>query len=87
MEAIKRLIDEGKIDDALRLLDAYIQKDNHSEEAFYLRGKAYNKKGDVRQALNNYLSAMEINPNSPAKIAYDSLIRILDFYNKDMYNQ
>lgn len=87
MNTIKQLINEGKIDDAIRLLDEYIQKDNRSEEAYYLRGKAYNKKGDVRQALNNYLAAMEINPDGPAKIAYDSLIRILDFYNKDMYNQ
>ncbi len=87
MKTIKQLINEGKIDDAIRLLDEYIQKDNRSEEAYYLRGKAYNKKGDVRQALNNYLAAMEINPDGPAKIAYDSLIRILDFYNKDMYNQ
>jgi tetratricopeptide (TPR) repeat protein len=87
MNTIKQLLNEGKIDDAIRLLDEYIQKDNRSEEAYYLRGKAYNKKGDVRQALNNYLAAMEINPDGPAKIAYDSLIRILDFYNKDMYNQ
>lgn len=86
MNTIKQLINEGKIEDAISLLDDYIQKNNRSEEAYYLRGKAYNKKGDVRQALNNYLAAIEINPDGPAKTAYDSLIRILDFYNKDIYN-
>ena len=30
---------------------------------------------------------MEINPDSPAKNAYSIANDILDFYNKDMYNQ
>lgn len=38
------------------------------------------------QALNNYLTAMELNPDSPAQTAYNAQIKILDFYNKDMYN-
>lgn len=42
--------------------------------------------GDIRQALNNYLMAIELNPDSPAQTAYNAQIKILDFYNKDMYN-
>ena len=45
------------------------------------------KKGDIRQALNNYLTAMDLNPDSPAQIAHDQLISIMNFYNKDMFNQ
>lgn len=86
MNAIKQLITDGKTDEAIRLLDEYIKKNTSSDEAYYLRGNAYRKKGDVRQALNNYLSAIEINPDSPAQIAHDALIHILNFYNKDMYN-
>ncbi len=44
------------------------------------------KMGDIRQALNNYLMAIELNPDSPAQTAYNAQIKILDFYNKDMYN-
>lgn len=87
METIKQLISEGKTDEAIRLLDEYIQKEQTSDEAFYLRGNAYRKKGEVRQALNNYLIAMELNPESPAVIAHNQMISILNFYNKDMYNQ
>ena len=46
----------------------------------------YRKMGDIRQALNNYLMAIELNPDSPAQTAYNAQIKILDFYNKDMYN-
>ena len=48
---------------------------------------AYRKKGDIRQALNNYLTAMDLNSDSPAQIAHDQLISIMNFYNKDMFNQ
>lgn len=87
METIKQLISEGKTDEAIRLLDEYIQKEQTSDEAYYLRGNAYRKKGEIRQALNNYLTAMELNPESPAVIAHNQMISILNFYNKDMYNQ
>ena len=38
-------------------------------------------------ALNNYLEAIERNPDSPAVHARQMLMDILEFYNKDMYNQ
>ena len=50
-------------------------------------GNAFRKKGDWQGAINNYLEAMAINPESPAKNAYAIANDILDFYNKDMYNQ
>ena len=87
METIKQLITDGKTDEAIRLLDEYIEKNTSSDEAYYLRGNTYRKKGDIRQALNNYLTAMDLNSDSPAQIAHDQLISIMNFYNKDMFNQ
>lgn len=87
METIKQLIYEGKTDEAIRLLDEIIAGNPASDEAFYLRGNAYRKLSDWQQALNNYLAAMELNPDSPAHQAYRMVIEILDFYNKDMFNQ
>lgn len=86
MDTIKQLINENRTDEALRLLDEYIKKNTSDDEAYYLRGNVFRKMGDVRQALNNYLTAIELNPDSPAQIAYNAQIKILDFYNKDMYN-
>ena len=60
--------------------------ENKLDEAWFLLGKAHYKLGNVRLALNSYLQAIEINPESPAQAAYDMAIKVLDFYNKDMYN-
>ena len=80
METIRQLINDNKTDEALHLLDEYIKKNDSDDEAYYLRGNVYRKMGDIRQALNNYLMAI------PAQTAYNAQIKILDFYNKDMYN-
>ena len=86
MDEIKQLIYEGRLDEAIRLLDAYIEEHPADDEAWFLRGNAYRKKEDFRQALNNYLNAIELNPESSATKAYASLIRILDYNNNDIYN-
>lgn len=86
MEEIKQLIYESKIEQAIALLNEYIEVHSNCEEAYYQLGNAYRKKGDNRQAMNNYLKAMEINPDSPARQAYNMLIDILNFYHKDRYN-
>ena len=57
------------------------------DEAYYLRGNAYRKQGNWQQALNNYQYAIDLNPESPAQHAYQMAMDILNFYNKDMYNQ
>lgn len=86
METIKQLINDNRTEEALRLLDEYITRNALDDEAYYLRGNVYRKTGEVRQALNNYLTAIELNPDSPAQTAYNAQIRILDFHNKEMYN-
>lgn len=86
MNPIKQLIAEGKTEEAIRLLDRQLAATPAADEAYFLKGNAYLKQGDVRQALNNYLRAMELNPESPAREAYRMQIDILNFYNKDMYN-
>ncbi|BEG98230.1 tetratricopeptide repeat protein [Bacteroides sedimenti] len=86
-DAIKGLINEGEIERAIQALDLFIEKNPSCDEAFYLRGNAYRKQGNWQMAINNYLSAIEINPQSPALQAKKMIIDILNFYNKDMYNQ
>ena len=57
------------------------------DELYYTLGNVYRKQGDFQMALNNYLEAISINPESPAVHAREMLMDILNFYNKDMYNQ
>ena len=53
----------------------------------YLKlGNEYRKKGDFPTAMNNYMEAIELDPDSPAVEAKKMLEDILNFYNKDAYN-
>ena len=88
LNTIKELIKEGKLDTAIEQLNAYIQSDTaQDDEPYYLLGNAYRKQSNWQMALNNYLEAMERNPESPAANAHQMMMDILNFYNKDMYNQ
>lgn len=84
---VRRLVHDGETDSAISLLDEYLKENPLDDEAFFLRGNAWRKKGDNRLALNNYLEAVHINPDSPAQKAYDMLMDIMNFYYKEMYNQ
>ncbi|MGM9758869.1 MAG: tetratricopeptide repeat protein [Parabacteroides sp.] len=87
MKTVKQLIYEGRTAEAIRILDEQIRLHPTDDEAFFLRGNAYRKAGETRLSLNDYLRAIELNPDSPARQAYAMQIEILNFYNKDMYNQ
>ena len=88
LNTIKELIKEGKLETAIEQLNAYIQSDTtQDDEPYYLLGNAYRKQSNWQMALNNYLEAMERNPESPAANAHQMMMDILNFYNKDMYNQ
>ena len=87
LTSIKESIKEGKLDTAIEALCQYILADPMNDEAYYLLGNAYRKQGNWQMALNNYLEAMERNSESPAAHAYQMTMDILNFYNKDMYNQ
>ncbi len=85
---IKELISRGEVTQAIEQLNRLLESDfPQKDTAYYLRGNAYRKQGNWQQALNNYQYAMDINPESPAREARRMVIDILNFYNKDMYNQ
>lgn len=88
LSEIKRQIGNGHIENAINLLDQLIA--THPElaaEAYYLRGNAYRKMGDWQGALNNYQESINLNPEGPAREARSMVMDILNFYNKDMFNQ
>lgn len=88
LHTIKELINQGDVDKALETLDELLRTTStRKDEAYYLRGNVYRKQGNWQQALNNYQSAIELNPASPAVQARQMVMDILEFYHKDMYNQ
>lgn len=88
LDTIKMLISQGNVEQAIYQLDQMLQNDfPEKDQAFYLKGNAYRKQGNWQQALNNYQYAIDLNPDSPALHAHQMVMDILNFYNKDMYNQ
>lgn len=55
-------------------------------EEYYKLGNEYRKKGDWQMAINNYMEAIALDPESPAVQAKEMLDDILNFYHKDYYN-
>lgn len=88
LDAIKQMLYKGEIVEAIQALEDVVNNDTYpKDEIYYLLGNAYRKQSNWQKALNCYLEAIDLNPESPAVEAKKALIDILNFYNKDMYNQ
>lgn len=55
-------------------------------EDYYKLGNEYRRKGDWKHAIDNYLEAIALAPESPAVEAKQMLDDMFAFYCKDMYN-
>ena len=85
---IKNLINEGHLSEATSKLQQLLHTNTDcADQAHYLLGNICRKKGDWQGALNHYQEAIDLNPDSPAKEARSMALDILNFYNKDMFNQ
>ncbi|MBP5424431.1 MAG: tetratricopeptide repeat protein [Paludibacteraceae bacterium] len=87
LNEIKERIASGDIDGGILLLKQYIERFPESHDAYFIWGNACRRKEDWQGALNAYQVAIDINPESPARLAYDAIQEVLAFYNKDMFNQ
>lgn len=54
--------------------------------AWYQRGNDYRRHSDWKHAIDCYMEATAIDPDSPAAEAKQMLEDILNFYHKDAYN-
>jgi len=87
-DRIRAFLEGNRADDVIDLVDSYRREGGAmDDELFYLLGNAWRKKGNWQMAMNNYLEAVNLNPESPAANALEIANEILAFYNKDMYNQ
>ena len=82
LEEIKKLPPE----EAISQLNVYLEKHPQDDEAYTLRGLRYWGLNRRKEAINDYLQAIKINPESKAKMALQYANSILDYYNKDLLN-
>ena len=88
IEKAKTLLDGNKIKEAIDFLKTLVEdsQEENKDVAYYVLGNAYRRGNNWQDAINSYSRAVEINPSSPTKEMRANCIKILDFYNKDMYN-
>lgn len=82
LEEIKSL----EAEEAIKALNDYISHHPDDDEAYTERGLKYWSLNKRKEAINDYLSALKINPASRAKMALEYAKSILDYYNKDLLN-
>lgn len=55
-------------------------------DEYYRLGNECRRRGEWAAAINHYIAAAELDPDSPAVEAKAMLDSILNYYNKDAYN-
>ncbi|MCD8296500.1 MAG: tetratricopeptide repeat protein [Prevotella sp.] len=55
-------------------------------DEYYRIGNRYRQEGNWQQAINSYVEAIGLDPESPAVVAKEMLDSILSYYCKDIYN-
>ncbi|MBO5750140.1 MAG: tetratricopeptide repeat protein [Bacteroidaceae bacterium] len=86
MKAVKALIEAGKVEEAIVLLEQMKDARPEDDAVRYELGNAYWKKQDWKRCLDNYTEAIALNPQSPAVEMKKMVMDIIGFYNKEMYN-
>lgn len=82
LEEIKKMPPE----EAISVLTVILENDPENEIALTLRGQKYWCLTKRRLAINDYLAALRINPESEARSLLEYANSILDFYSKDLLN-
>ena len=61
-EEIKALLEANRTQEAIEILDRLIAGEPDNDTYYYLRGNAYRKHNNWKNAMSDYCKAKEINP-------------------------
>lgn len=86
LQEIKSLIKTLSYSQSVIILTEYISMHPKDDEALTTRGMKHWGAGKRSLAINDYLAAIEINPDSRARQALEVANSILDYRNTDLYN-
>lgn len=86
-DAISQATENGRLNEAHRMVEASLKNTPDDATLHYLRGNLYMKSEDWGSAMSSFKRAIEIDKESPAAESLRMLTEIMDFFNKDMYNQ
>lgn len=86
-QSIYDALDTNNLVYAQELVNKALVSHGENAQLHYLQGKVYMKQSAWTKAISSFLKAEEIEPDGPAKECRLMLIDIMEFYNKDMFNQ
>lgn len=82
---VRRLISQGRLDDALQILNG-VATVNRSAEWYFLMGMVFSRKGWNDQAYSYFQTACQMEPNNPEFVAAFNNINNRRSYNTSGYN-
>lgn len=85
-EELKEKVALLPYEEAIATITDYLNENPDSTDALTLRGLKHFGAGRRALAINDYLAALEIDPDCKARLALQSANEILAFYNKDLFN-
>lgn len=85
-QKIEVLINENRLEEAILLLNNEIDTNKNNDKLFFSRGKIHWRLGNKAQAITDYEHAVDINPQSQARIALENARDVISFFNPDLYN-
>lgn len=85
-EKINTLIEAGRREEAIRLLEDYLQT-TADEELLLKLGELWYAQGNMTFALNKFNAVLRQNPRNKVAENYVTMIlNILNYFNKDLLN-
>jgi nicotinate-nucleotide adenylyltransferase len=87
LKEAKRLFDQNELVSSLETVSKIILNDDNNRDAFLLRGRIHYKMQNWGDAMNDYYSVLELDPeNQEAKSGIEMAKSILGYFTPDMFN-
>jgi tetratricopeptide (TPR) repeat protein len=87
IKELKQLVEQNELSRSLEILNEWIQSDSNDAQALLLRGRIHYKMQKWGEAMNDFSSVVELDPNnSEAKSGLEMAQNILGYFTPDMFN-
>ncbi len=84
---LKLMVEQNELSRSLEILNEHIRLDSTDVSALQLRGRIHYKMQKWGDAMNDFSSVLELEPNnSEAKSGFQMAQNILGYFTPDMFN-
>lgn len=84
---LKQLVEQNELSKSLEILNEQIRINSSDVETLLLRGRIHYKMQNWGDAMNDYSSVLELDPDNPkAKSGLEMAQNILGYFTPDMFN-